>query len=64
MENKFAYFKIGEKKFKLEKISDTLYEVVCFNKDKFAGTWCFGRYENAMEHILACAIISEEEYNA
>lgn len=59
MDERFNYYHLNGRKFKIEKITETLYEVTMFNKGKSGVTWCFSEYASALEHILSYAEISE-----
>ena len=63
-ENRFTYFKIGNRKFQLEKCCEDLWEITMFEGGKFRGTWCFGDYEGALANILSYSEITEDDYNA
>lgn len=61
-DNHFTYFEIDNRKFKLEKCRDDLYEITMFEDGKFGGTWCFGSFESALAEILSYSEIDEDDY--
>lgn len=54
-------------KFSLEHISDTFYELIVFEDDKFAGSYCFkgdNAKAEALEEMLSYCEIDAEDFNA
>ena len=62
MTERFKYFIIHDCKFKLEKIDDTLYELVYVLGDEYPEVDCFDSYAEAMAFILSFYEKTEEEY--
>ena len=63
--NKFKYYEIDNRKFKLERISDTFCELTVYEDGEFLGTYCFDgntAYEEAFAEILSYAEIDEKDY--
>ena len=50
---KFKYYEIDNRSYKLEEVSESLYEVTLFEGEKFIGSWCFDTYAEALEKILS-----------
>lgn len=64
---KFKYYEIDNRKFKLEQITDDLCELVIFEGENFVGTYCFDGKNarvKALAEILSYSEIDEDDYNA
>ena len=65
MNEKFKYYEIDNRKFKLERIADTFCELTVYENGEFLGTYCFDgntAYEEALAEILSYTEIDERDY--
>ena len=63
--DKFKYFEIDNRKFKLERVTEDFYELIVHEKGEFY-SYCFegtNAYGEALAEILSYSEITEEEYD-
>jgi len=64
---KFKYYEIDNRRFKVEQITDDLCEVIIFEGENFVGSYCFEGKDaraEALAEILSYSEINEDEYNS
>jgi len=65
--NREAFFEIDNRKFKVERIGETHYELTVFENGEFTGTYNYTgerAYEEALLEILSYSAITDEDYNS
>lgn len=65
--DKFKYYEIDNRKFKLERISDTFCELTVYEDGEFLGTYCFRgdtAYAEALAEIVSYSEIDERDFEA
>ena len=63
---KFKYYEIDNRRFKIEQIAEYHYELIVFENEKFYGSYNFegnNAYGEALAKILSYSEITEEDYN-
>jgi len=66
MDNRYRYYMVDNRRFKVEQIAEDHYELIVFKNEEFIGSYNFegdNAYGEALAKILSYNEISEEEYN-